>query len=210
MCGGSVRRQLAAQPPQGLSPRVRGKHRVVGAVGRDLRSIPACAGEAPMNGNERPRTEVYPRVCVGSVGRHHQPAVSQGLSPRVRGKRCCAAGRRCGGGSIPACAGEATVPAATARPRRVYPRVCGGSGLRVWTSGGNGGLSPRVRGKLVRVSAHGGNGGSIPACAGEAPAAPGTPAAAAVYPRVCGGSTYGKNPVYVVEGLSPRVRGKRG
>ena len=51
--------------------------------------------------------------------------------------------------------------------------------------------------------------GSIPACAGEAGAFPGRPGEREVYPRVCGGSgaypTTGKS----LEGLSPRVRGKR-
>ena len=51
--------------------------------------------------------------------------------------------------------------------------------------------------------------GSIPACAGEPSVAEYRPAALAVYPRVCGGTTGRASPMTRRIGLSPRVRGNR-
>ena len=83
------------------------------------------------------------------------------------------------GGSIPALCGET-------------PKICY---LRKIESG----LSPRVRGNRVCALVDGHRVGSIPACAGK----PGYPMkmenVGAVYPRVCGETSW--------RGLSPRVRG---
>ena len=51
--------------------------------------------------------------------------------------------------------------------------------------------------------------GSIPACAGEP--LPWLPRSSPrwVYPRVCGGTICGAEPMTVTSGLSPRVRGNR-
>ena len=69
------------------------------------------------------------------------------------------------------------------------------------------GLSPRVRGNRYHRLAGFGNAGSIPACAGEPlELRPGTPAAA-VYPRVCGGTCLSLSLSLCSCGLSPRVRG---
>ena len=51
------------------------------------------------------------------------------------------------------------------------------------------GLSPRVRGNLGNSPENLQLVRSIPACAGEPAAAFATPAARAVYPRVCGGTS---------------------
>ena len=48
--------------------------------------------------------------------------------------------------SIPACAGEPVLVAVGMRSSTVYPRVCGGTCLRVLESLNPIGLSPRVRG----------------------------------------------------------------
>ena len=91
----------------------------------------------------------------------------------------------------------------------VYPRVCGGSMPRKPAVHAAPGLSPRVRGKPEISSQSIANQGSIPACAGEAFAGMGRGRLAEVYPRVCGGSQLCKPRFRQVEGLSPRVRGKR-
>ena len=51
------------------------------------------------------------------------------------------------------------------------------------------GLSPRVRGNLIRLDGHAVVRGSIPACAGEPRRAYCAIIPNAVYPRVCGGTT---------------------
>ena len=110
-------------------------------------------------------------------------------------------------GSIPACAGEPR-SFLWARPRsRVYPRVCGGTGMLALATRTGDGLSPRVRGNRHR-SRHGRQAPrSIPACAGEPSALTPCPRCGRVYPRVCGGTVVAHREVGAVVGLSPRVRG---
>ena len=151
---------------------------------------------------------VYPRVCGGSVYDEGATAWMEGLSPRVRGKRRPAAELTKLTRSIPACAGEAVRGASPAQRGKVYPRVCGGSGLarliRTW----NCGLSPRVRGKPDGGTVRWPLVWSIPACAGEAVAHRLRREVARVYPRVCGGSFTLPARAPAPQGLSPRVRGK--
>ena len=69
------------------------------------------------------------------------------------------------------------------------------------------GLSPRVRGNLVRPACYSIVNGSIPACAGEPPGDVRRAALVRVYPRVCGGTLNAHVPSALCRGLSPRVRG---
>ena len=209
VCGGSRLARPASRSRPGLSPRVRGKPSDTPERPRPPGSIPACAGEArSVCGWPRCLT-VYPRVCGGSRMSERTAAMPKGLSPRVRGKPGSRQQPSRPLGSIPACAGEARPAPPISLPRRVYPRVCGGSSSDAANPAAPGGLSPRVRGK------HPANPGrhlhirSIPACAGEAAASPSFTIWAGVYPRVCGGSTGSSVADMAHWGLSPRVRGKR-
>ena len=87
--------------------------------------------------------------------------------------------------SIPACAGEPDLRAVYARHRKVYPRVCGGTGY--------GGRSVIWR--------H----GLSPACAGEPSGRNFRPAFDTVYSRVCGVTTLQPCTSAASYGLSPRV-----
>ena len=101
----------------GLSPRVRGKLSVMRDKADKLRSIPACAGEAPGGRPEERNDQVYPRVCGGSAVHEFGTQAGGGLSPRVRGKPRPGFPTSAGRGSIPACAGEAmTRNASACRP----------------------------------------------------------------------------------------------
>ena len=132
-----------------------------------------------------------------------------GLSPRVRGNLERDKTQDRIDRSIPACAGEPATVVECARMQGVYPRVCGGTGLRQPPTREAGGLSPRVRGNHEGPGPVARRLGSIPACAGE----PGNPSrwlkVVEVYPRVCGGTTAVLTPAKLVMGLSPRVRGNR-
>ena len=193
----------------GLSPRVRGKRGSDAAPPARPRSIPACAGEAPVQMRTAAARRVYPRVCGGSDTGATPHQRHTGLSPRVRGKLRLDGGELRGGGSIPACAGEAPRSMITGGSAAVYPRVCGGSPAVGVAARQPRGLSPRVRGKPCSCANSRPPPGSIPACAGEARERRSSRAMTMVYPRVCGGSSRESLPLGLGNGLSPRVRGKQ-
>ena len=207
VCGGTQRAAAAWRAGSGLSPRVRGNPPAAAYPRRPSRSIPACAGEPPQATRPMAAPRVYPRVCGGTA---EQPAFRgrrEGLSPRVRGNR--GRPRFPGGnhGSIPACAGEPRYHTGQPEPRRVYPRVCGGTDLVLCRPPQLMGLSPRVRGNRRAAPARRTAGGSIPACAGEPAGCAWYCGGAGVYPRVCGGTLMLAMISALGLGLSPRVRG---
>ena len=112
-------------------------------------SIPACAGEPCRRTERSSRWAVYPRVCGGTPTSRSRPAISRGLSPRVRGNPRPTTRPRAALRSIPACAGEPAPSYFFFLVFAVYPRVCGGtpSGSTPWDDAS--GLSPRVRGNRV-------------------------------------------------------------
>ena len=146
VCGGTGPARSPCPWAGGLSPRVRGNR--AGGQGFDVNggSIPACAGEPwstyTMPGSRR----VYPRVCGGTYPSWSCATARVGLSPRVRGNP--ERGHRHGQEkrSIPACAGEPSTAIGPPSSCGVYPRVCGGTGIRANINGVARGLSPRVRG----------------------------------------------------------------
>ena len=130
-----------------------------------------------------------------------------GLSPRVRGNPSRPNMETAPARSIPACAGEPPLSRSVFAPRKVYPRVCGGTTAGLSGSHTGDALSPRVRGNHTTIRSSENDTGSIPACAGE----PGTASLprekTRVYPRVCGGTRQCLPISRLVTGLSPRVRG---
>ena len=92
---------------------------------------------------------------------------------------------------------------------RVYPRVGGGNGIMRCVPFGNGGLSPRGRGKRRYALYAPHIGGSIPAWAGETPRWGHLSRRRQVYPRVGGGNRQRGGGFPARRGLSPRGRGKR-
>ena len=188
VCGGTRWSALMYPRRAGLSPRVRGNLLLAdGALGREG-SIPACAGEPALKYVKYKLPRVYPRVCGGTSSAVRVWIYVGGLSPRVRGNPEYYFGGWYQVRSIPACAGDPQVSAIPACPRRVYPRVCGGTipcrRPRLRTQG----LSPRVRGNHSRLLYQSAKAGSIPACAGEPWSPVVWPPSPVVYPRVCGGT----------------------
>ena len=194
---------------KGLSPRVRGNHRLRDPEPDISGSIPTCAGEPIHDAVDSLSGRVYPRVCGGTRGD------KRCRTTRLSGSIPACAGEPGDGpqsesvmdGSIPACAGE---PAAWVPHNafvRVYPRVCGGTWRCRLCPHPDQGLSPRVRGNpamsvcvtpLIR---------SIPACAGEPMSRFFFDDWYRVYPRVCGGTALPPICAACTLGLSPRVRG---
>ncbi len=112
-------------------------------------------------------------------------------------------------GSIPAWAGE---PPQSAPPRwcdGVYPRVGGGTRLRLEGAHHLVGLSPRGRGNHLRHLYDHIAVGSIPAWAGEPVISAVEWRSKWVYPRVGGGTGWGVVRERARPGLSPRGRGNR-
>ena len=142
----AIRPSLRAR---GLSPRVRGNLQGSSVLVTCKGSIPACAGEPTQECKSIRLSWVYPRVCGGTAKLRLMCAIHTGLSPRVRGNP--RPGAQVAGiiGSIPACAGEPRTSISTITDRRVYPRVCGGTGGNPNVRSRSRGLSPRVRGNLT-------------------------------------------------------------
>ena len=148
-------------------------------------------------------------MCGGTAGATLRRLAARGLSPRVRGNQVQKARSATSIGSIPACAGEPGACCGRWTAMRVYPRVCGGTFGDETPIEPAAGLSPRVRGNLRVFLVGPAVVGSIPACAGEPPTGSSWRWLARVYPRVCGGTICGAEPITVTSGLSPRVRGNR-
>ena len=209
VCGGTGSASARAAEVWGLSPRVRGNPRTCRPPRRRAGSIPACAGEPFRLAGMDTLRGVYPRVCGGTTTAISCTIECSGLSPRVRGNPSGRPDGRSLHGSIPACAGEPFADAASIQPRRVYPRVCGGTIRRRRIDSAQEGLSPRVRGNQLVMLDLIGTVGSIPACAGEPPAWRAHAPMTRVYPRVCGGTSCRMIVATSSSGLSPRVRGNR-
>ena len=207
MCGGTASILVTVDGNSGLSPRVRGNLRARAYQVTGEGSIPACAGEPWDSVRTHSAPRVYPRVCGGTPLDTPSDAGLHGLSPRVRGNLVRHNRQKDWARSIPACAGEPKYPGAISSSVRVYPRVCGGTPLGTGGPVLESGLSPRVRGNLRDAVGQPVELRSIPACAGEPPSSRLLPWPAAVYPRVCGGTSTVTRPSCLARGLSPRVRG---
>ena len=199
VCGGTSSSGSTRSLINGLSPRVRGN--LVSGLS------PRVRGNQIRSFHLFDLLTVYPRVCGGTGVVSMSITHSIGLSPRVRGNHCISRHIYLPKRSIPACAGEPSPSVSSAVYVRVYPRVCGGT-ISVNGAGRSTiGLSPRVRGNLLKVAVQLANAGSIPACAGEPDVHQSAVSERKVYPRVCGGTLVKGQCQRVSEGLSPRVRG---
>ena len=193
----------------GLSPRMRGNRDVAKADESTRGSIPAHAGEPGRGHTLLGAKRVYPRACGGTMKGLGNVLVESGLSPRMRGNP----ERRQRGqhqeGSIPAHAGEPQRLARQQAARRVYPRACGGTEEAPGRMLPGLGLSPRMRGNLLRCCARDITPGSIPAHAGEPGGDRGPQQRHRVYPRACGGTIADTAHRFRTPGLSPRMRGNQ-
>ena len=117
-------------------------------------SIPACAGDTPPVCCCPIKLWVYPRVCGGYSRRILLTKQWKGLSPRVRGIQSMSLICFLPPRSIPACAGDTMQAGLRPHKTKVYPRVCGGYVQALHIVPEYEGLSPRVRGILLRLIYH--------------------------------------------------------
>ena len=106
VCGGTACSICVQSYSRGLSPCVRGNLSAVESRVPVERSIPVCAGEPIPSRRRGLHLTVYPRVCGGTVPETTVLSLLQGLSPCVRGNRCCRRKSTRKARSIPVCAGE--------------------------------------------------------------------------------------------------------
>ena len=207
--GGNFSRSNSLDDSYGLSPRGRGKPRLMPLSAGARRSIPAWAGETKPICATSALAGVYPRVGGGNPDGRQVFLPTNGLSPRGRGKLVIPSRPYLLIRSIPAWAGETTPTSWSWRTTWVYPRVGGGNRGGAGRYGGRYGLSPRGRGKHVDAGFCPIGAGSIPAWAGETSHYCIGNSSGPVYPRVGGGNDLPARRRLAWGGLSPRGRGKR-
>ena len=166
-------------------PHMRGENCMTRAQSSKMSGSPPHAwGKCPRHGS------VYPRVYGGTNSSGKRYPYLQGLSPRVRGNREAFDLTGDPIGSIPACTGEPRTAAPRQNPGQVYPRVYGGTPFFFFPRPPFFGLSPRVRGNLIRLPSRPALGWSIPACTGEPCRTRPSISSEEVYPRVYGGTAW--------------------
>ena len=171
--------------------------------------IPAHAGEPTQSCRSGLLPRAYPRACGGADSGRIAALRDGGLSPRMRGSRCCEGGSGMMTGPIPAHAGEPHHASGAGCRPRAYPRACGGAGRTPDLVALEGGLSPRMRGSQIHHPEPLFVLGPIPAHAGEPVDGLQQRIELGAYPRACGGAAMTPRPSRMVTGLSPRMRGSQ-
>ena len=209
-CGEKIPPRSNRPPKRGSSPRVRGK--VSGAVvwGHGHRIIPAGAGKRGRGGHRHGTGQDHPRGC-GEKNHILTPLFwTAGSSPRVRGKVGDEGHVRVREGIIPAGAGKSIPFGGVVPGVWDHPRGCGEKASFPRRHANSSGSSPRVRGKVGRGSLLFFPEGIIPAGAGKRFARFCSRLALADHPRGCGEKFFAMGLEPLLEGSSPRVRGKVG
>ena len=151
----------------GSSPRVRGKPGNAGVYGNAGGLIPARAGKTGHPHLLPGGLPAHPRACGENFTR--TPAVRSpgGSSPRVRGKRPPLVLFGAAVGLIPARAGKTVRGGGACTLAPAHPRACGENPADLGGEPGDGGSSPRVRGKQSACSRSEARRRLIPARAGK-------------------------------------------
>ena len=193
----------------GLSPHVRGNHRMGHRRWQLDGSIPACTGKPGGCSAGGAIARVYPRMYGEAPGVPLPCQLVGGLSPHVRGNHHPADAGLRRAGSIPACTGKPRLYPCLHAVLRVYPRMYGETSPARNRASRPGGLSPHVRGNRGAAAGCNHRRGSIPACTGK----PATPAGGGssfmVYPRMYGETCSMASMAPKLAGLSPHVRGNQ-
>ena len=193
----------------GSSPRERGTRDLRTRAKLPGRFIPAGAGNAGRPGTSSSSRPVHPR---GSGERGGHQAVSSeacGSSPRERGTRRLVTVRHPNERFIPAGAGNARAPAASASSAPVHPRGSGERSGTAATISPRAGSSPRERGTRPRATAGAARSRFIPAGAGNAASRRAGWPRGPVHPRGSGEREIQGKAREAQSGSSPRERGTR-
>ena len=191
----------------GSSPRVRGTDLFQGYVQRDVRFIPACAGNSIIFLLWLMTRTVHPRVCGEQSWSTARVLLTDGSSPCVRGTVPGRIAPLNLGRFIPACAGNSSQALGLLLQISVHPRVCGEQLVPFREAEREAGSSPRVRGTDPSRKGDFIHSRFIPACAGNSRTGLSKHSKSTVHPRVCGEQFTSSGTSYRVDGSSPRVRG---
>ena len=188
-CGENPAAYHGNQRGHGSSPRMRGKHRPGIRRPAQRRLIPAHAGKTQSAWTSPPSAPAHPRACGENIDTSTTLELSQGSSPRMRGKRRRRGPREGRRGLIPAHAGKTSALAPTVRGGAAHPRACGENEVGLLARFKEPGSSPRMRGKrkLFLDACH--KLRLIPAHAGKTPSLMACPFFRRAHPRACGENT---------------------
>ena len=173
----------------GSSPRGRGKRHTFGHCRDTGGLIPAWAGKTTQVSAPDSLSEAHPRVGGENENAPKLVDVSQGSSPRGRGKRDTIWQGISTVGLIPAWAGKTITRRSKRRPSPAHPRVGGENACSLITRLSRSWLIPAWAGKTSSRSVHSSSSGA--------------------HPRVGGENNGGLNLTGWDPGSSPRGRGKR-
>ena len=171
--------------------------------------IPARAGKTPSHRRPASAGGAHPRACGENCPDSQVSPTRGGSSPRVRGKRALVLDCDFEGRLIPARAGKTFVGCTSSPSGSAHPRACGENPAFTAMLAMLAGSSPRVRGKHSRGGGADHFSRLIPARAGKTCGGARSRSPPGAHPRACGENDGGFVAPLVVEGSSPRVRGKR-
>ena len=151
VCGENRCGSMQLLPLGGTSPRMRGKRESPERNGHQCGNIPAYAGKTGLPPSD-PRVHAeHPRVCGENVHWFHGCRLSDGTSPRMRGKPRCPCRYPARYRNIPAYAGKTRYHHHPDRSLAEHPRVCGENQMGTKPTPAVQGTSPRMRGKRIRL-----------------------------------------------------------
>ena len=192
----------------GSSPRVRGKPRRRSSSPPLRRITPARAGQTSTADTCTWEVSDHPRACGANMTPFRPFTVTEGSSPRVRGKPNHAASTGVGSRIIPARAGQTKAALQITTTTKDHPRACGANPASTPAMLTVSGSSPRVRGKPSGPAGQVSEGRIIPARAGQTRRIRRCASRLPDHPRACGANPVGFRTSVAGFGSSPRVRGK--
>ena len=153
----------------GSSPRMRGTPKMKRMICFMTGIIPAHAGNTGLSKRLALCRRDHPRACGEHYAYDSADITGMGSSPRMRGTPYVALQYECGGGIIPAHAGNTMRVPVGAELNRDHPRACGEHSISAVMRLIFLGSSPRMRGTPVHVPKSPLGLGIIPAHAGNTP-----------------------------------------
>ena len=166
-CGANATAVDNCVPGDGSSPRMRGKRPSRYDIRGCRRIIPAHAGQTAYRSQGPSRRSDHPRACGANRVRWRARGPRAGSSPRMRGKLGPPPPEPPENRIIPAHAGQTAFYNGLTISKPDHPRACGANSSVISMETTVSGSSPRMRGKLMRLTYEARRNRIIPAHAGQ-------------------------------------------